>query len=367
MVRLYEYESKDIFASVGMKMPKRHLMKDADDVPKDIKYPFILKSQVLTGGRGKLGGVVEVSNKDDLKTNYNKLMNLPIKGYHPIGLLIEEKVDFLEEYYLALTVDRFQRRPLLIFSKEGGINIEDKTESVFKLYMSPLSSFESKKVRSELIKTKLDDKILDELMDFIEKCHTILHDNDANLVEINPIVRTKDGLIAVDAHVEIDDNAIFRQEKFKDREKEELSADEYEAKSKGMAYVELDQEKGIGLICNGAGLVMATMDLIVNIGGVPANFLDVGGGADAERLYYALNMIAKKPGIDVIFINIFGGITRCDEIAKGIIRFLDEQSFKIVIRMIGTNFKEGQQLLLEKNIKSFESLEDALEDLKTYI
>ncbi len=235
MVRLYEYESKDIFASVGMKMPKRHLIMKKEDIPENIKYPFILKSQVLTGGRGKLGGVLEVTDKEDLKEKYDKLMNLQIKGYKPISLLIEEKIDFIEEYFLALTIDRFSRRPLLIFSKEGGINIEDKSGSIFELYLNPTIKFDRDIVKLKLTETRLDDKILNELIDFIEKCHEIMFNFDANLVEINPIVRTNDGLIAVDAHIEIDDNSVFRQEKFKDREKEELSENEYDAKSKGMA------------------------------------------------------------------------------------------------------------------------------------
>lgn len=367
MVRLFEHESKTIFKQNGILIPNNHLIKDLENMPK-VRFPLILKAQVLTGGRGKAGGVLKVDNINELRENFDRLKNSSIKGYRIDSFLLEDLVDIKEEYFLSITIDNHAKKPLLIFSKEGGVDIEElfkrSPEKILKVYLEPVPPLNLDSMKSKLKNLGFSEEILNQLIEIIQICYQIMFKIDANLVEINPLVLTSDGLIALDGHIGIDDNSIFRQPQFEHRVKEELKPDEYEAKSKGMAYVDLENPTGIGLICNGAGLVMGTMDSIKNIGGIPANFLDIGGGANQNRIFHALKMISKKPNISIIFINIFGGITRCDEIAKGIIKFLEKNEVKIIIRMIGTNFKKGQQLLKEHNILSFESLPNALQHLK---
>ncbi|MHA1785181.1 MAG: ATP-grasp domain-containing protein [Candidatus Helarchaeota archaeon] len=370
MVRLYEFESKEIFKEHGIRIPKNRLLQDIDD-KMEVEFPIMLKAQVLIGGRGKAGGVVKVNNRDELIKHYRKLKNSKINDYEIHSFLLEELIEIKEEYFLSIAIDNNARKPLLIFSKEGGVNIEElfekSLEKVIKVYIDYSLPLDIESVRPKFEKLQMNDLILNQLMEIVQTCFQIMFKIDANLIEINPLVMTNDGLMALDAHINIDENSIFRQPRFEHRVKEELKHQEYEARTSGMSYVDLEQSEGIGLICNGAGLVMATMDMIAKLGGVPANFLDIGGGADQNRMFHALQIISNKPGIKMIFINIFGGITRCDEIASGIIKFLEMSPTKIIIRMIGTNFKEGQELLLDHGIKSFESLSEALNHLKKFL
>ncbi|NHI93603.1 MAG: succinate--CoA ligase subunit beta [Candidatus Lokiarchaeota archaeon] len=370
MVRLYEYESKKIFKENGIKIPNGQLINDLKNA-ENIKFPVMLKAQVLTGGRGKIGGVVKIENDTSLRENYERIKNSKFKGYEVKSILLEETIEINEEFFLSITIDNYVEKPLLIFSKRGGVDIEElfenNPEEILKIYLEYAPPLNLDQLRSKLMYLKFPELILNELLEIINNCYQVMFKIDANLVEINPLGLTSKGLIALDAHIGIDHNSIFRQSQFEHRIREELKPDEYEAESRGMAYVDLENPRGVGVICNGAGLVMGTMDAINDIGGVPANFLDIGGGADQERIYHALKIISKKPFISVIFINIFGGITRCDEIAKGIIRFLNETKANIIIRMIGTNFEDGQKILLNHKITSFESLPEALNHLKKFL
>jgi len=370
-MKLYEYESKAIFHSVGIPIPEGFATKNLDEALQfatKIGYPVVLKAQVLVGGRGKAGGVKIANNETEFREYFAQILSMRIKNEPVFNVLIEKKLDIAKELYLSVTVDRTRKGTLIIASSLGGVDIEEvaeKTpEAIIKEEINPIVGLMAHNIRYVTTKMGLTDKLQKkEFSEIIEKMWQIFIDYDCELVEINPLVLTSDGkLIAADAKIILDDNALFRHKEFEEKLKTrfaEYNEREIAAMESGMSYVELSGD--IGIIGNGAGLVMATMDCVKHFGGEPANFLDVGGGASAERMQKALAIVSSHSSVKAIFINILGGITRCDEMAQGIVSAKQtlNHDIPLVIRLIGTNEEEGRKILTDNGINAFNDMESA--------
>ncbi|MHA1266895.1 MAG: ATP-grasp domain-containing protein [Candidatus Helarchaeota archaeon] len=362
MVRLLEYEVKQLLQQANLPIPKRY---SREDLEKKSIYPIIIKSQVPIGGRGKAGGIRIAKNPDEATKIINILMKLPIMGYLPKQLLFEEKLTIIKEYYCGFLVNRDTKGINFLFSESGGINIEElKVEDNFYLQEFHIFPENLRNLSTTLVKDiKLPPSLKEKLISLVSGFLQIIREYDAELFEINPLIQTPTGhLICADARMTIDDNSLFRHPEYRKNLAYYLTPPELQARKFNMAYVEL--EGNIGVICNGAGLVMGTIDTLQTYGAKAANFLDVGGGADAERMYHALQIISKNKQVHGILINIIGGITRCDEIAKGFIQFFKEnRAIKYSLRLIGTNEKKGQELLAPYNIKIHRDLDAAIQSL----
>ena len=369
-MRLYEYEAKELFKEEGIPIPNGATAKSVEEAlqkAESIGYPVVLKVQVLVGGRGKAGGVKIVDTPESLKKVANDLLSMHIKGEKVYCLLIEKKLDIAKELYLSIFLDRSQRSPVIIASELGGVDIEEVAaehpEKIVKRYVNPIIELQNYHVMDVVNKLTVSNETKKQISDIIKKLWAIFKKYDAELVEINPLVVTEENnVVAADAKVLIDENSLFRHPKFLsllETRKGEYSSRELEAMEYGMSYVELNGN--IGIIGNGAGLVMSTMDVVKYFGGSPANFLDVGGGASAERMYKALKIVSSNPNVRAIFINILGGITRCDEMAQGIIKALHDLKLRIplVIRLVGTKEEEGRKILQENGIHAFDDMEVA--------
>lgn len=353
-MKLKEYEGKAIFKKYDISIPKGVVISDINNLKDKLeKLPInlVVKAQILVAGRKKAGGIIFVDKKN-VKEVASSLLGSKIKGMKVEELLIEEKLDIEKEFYISLIVDRSDKKVYLLISQEGGIDIEDLSknhpEKILKL--SPVNE---RHVEEALSKLHGGDKLA-----LIAKIlYKIMKDYDAELVEINPLVESKGRLIAADSKIIIDDNSLFRHPELK--MKRELIKIEAEAAEYGLNYVELEGD--IGVIGNGAGLVMATLDVLDYYGGKAANFLDVGGGASIERMEKALEITMTKNPKKII-INIFGGITKCDEIARGIINFRKKKGITIpmAVRMIGTNEGEAKKILEENGIFCMDSMESAI-------
>ncbi len=372
-MRLYEFEGKEIFKRYGIEVPLGIVIESPDEVPKAIEVvglPAVVKAQVLVGSRGRAGGVVIVRSVDEALAAAKRLFSEGVRGVKPRKLLIEKAVDILRELYVSVTVDRSTRRYVILASAEGGVEIEElaasKPEAIVKVYVDPLEGllpYHLRYVELGLVERGLDAEVAKRVSVVVEKLYRIMMDYDAELVEINPLALTRDGkLVALDSKIIVDDNALFRQtELFKDllRDTRDFTEAEVRAKQYGFSYVELDGE--IAVVANGAGLTMATMDMVAYFGGKPACFLDVGGGATRERVKEAIKLVLASPRVKGVFINIYGGITRCDEVAKGIVEAVKEMgvSKPMVVRMVGTNEEEGKRILKENGIEPFDNDEEA--------
>ncbi|MGQ4834606.1 MAG: ADP-forming succinate--CoA ligase subunit beta [Candidatus Asgardarchaeia archaeon] len=369
-MRLYEYESKELFKKEKIPVPNGTVVKSVDEalkVAKNIGYPVVVKAQVLVGGRGKAGGVKIAENPENLEKIAEQILSMRIKGEKVSSLLIEQKLEISQELYLSIFLDRSRGCPLIIMSELGGVDIEEvatkNPEKIVKRYVNPLIGLKNYHILDILSKINVSESVKKQIRDIIIKLWKIFSNNDAELVEINPLVITDDAkVVAADAKILLDENALFKHPDFLallETRKGEYSQRELEAMNYGMSYVELDGT--IGIIGNGAGLVMSTMDVVKYYGGDPANFLDVGGGASAERMFKALKIVSSNPNVRVIFINILGGITRCDEMAQGIIQAIQELRLNtpLVIRLVGTNEEEGRNHLQEHGIHAFDNMESA--------
>jgi succinyl-CoA synthetase beta subunit len=365
-MKLHEYKAKDIFAQHGIPVPSGILVKNPDQL-KELDKPSALKSQVLVGGRGKAGGIKFADNLEDAKKALEELFDLKIKGLPVKQVLIEEKLDKegARELYLGFVEDRSAKTIVAMMSASGGIDIEqiarEMPEKIIKKALEPgariLHPYEA---REMAIGIGLSGKTMTTVADIMCRLYNAMIQYDAVLAEINPLVITKEGnMMAVDAKMNIDDNALFRQKSlFAEIDtSEEYTPIEQKAREYGLAYVELDGD--IAVIGCGAGLVMASLDTLKLYGGEPANFLDVGGGATAENMRQALEVVTMKSGLKSIFINIFGGITRCDEIAHGIVEYCPKEP--ISLRMMGTNEEEGKKILRDNKYNVFDSMEEAAE------
>lgn len=368
-MKLYEFESKRIFSSKGILVPKGFVIERVEDLDKiALEPPLIVKAQILIASRGKLGGIVKARSKDELRDLVSKLLGASIGGLRVRKLLIEEVVNIAKEYYLSITIDRLKRKPVVLASSEGGVDIEEVARrepwKIVKRYIDPLVGLRDYEVRYVAYKLGIKNPKLVRVFTNIAKAmYSIFTEYDCELVESNPLALTTEGrFIAVDAKIIVDDNALYRHrdlQELVEKEAREYTEIELKAKKLGFSYVELDGN--IGIIGNGAGLTMATMDLVKYYGGRPANFLDVGGGARADVVREAVKILLLDPKVKGIFINILGGITRADEIAKGVIEALRETGVRkpLVVRLKGTREKEGRRILSEENIPLYDDMDEA--------
>ena len=369
-MKLYEYEAKNILARYGLPVPKGALITSANRTTETVaklKPPFAVKSQVLAVGRGKAGGILFAGSAAEAEKAAEKLLKTEIKGIRVKKVLIEEKLSVKKELYFGITIDRFERCYVAIASPTGGVEIEEtaaKTpQTILKIPIDPLHGFRSFHARQIARKMGYRGTQLVELARIFEKLFQAGIDYDAELIEMNPLAETDEGkFVALDARIIMDDNALFRHPEYKAKlfgEERERIPQEAEALRNDLAYVKLEGD--IGVIGNGAGLVMATLDMIRYYGGKPADFLDVGGGAPAERIALALNIVLSDPQVKALLINILGGITRCDDVARGIIEATKEAAITkpIVVRLVGTNEKEGKLILAEAEMHVLDSMEEA--------
>ena len=373
-MKLFEYEAKSILAKYGVPTPKGGLAtnsKEAWEIASKLKPPFAVKAQVLVAGRGKAGGILFAESLSEVERAAEKLLSMRVKDIPVRKVWIEEKIRIKRELYFGITTDRFNRSYVAIASSVGGMEIEEiaeKTpEKLIKFLINPQHGFRSFHAGQIARKMGYSGSQLLELEKIFLGLYRAGVDYDAELIEMNPLTETIDGrFVAADARIIMDDNALFRHQEFRKRLLEgesELAPQELEAIKNGLAYVKLNGN--IGVIGNGAGLVMATLDTIKYYGGEPANFLDVGGGASSGKIAAALKIVLSDPNVKALFINILGGITRCDEVARGILEAREKMRVTkpMVIRLVGTNEEEGKKILKEAGIHVLESMETAAQNV----
>ncbi len=369
-MKLYEYEAKTILAKYGIPTPEGGLATSVSQVrgiAAKLKPPFVVKAQVAVAGRGKAGGIIFADTIVEAEKAAAELLDQQIRGAHVKSVLIEERISIEKELYFGVTVDRFSQSYVAVASSIGGMEIEEivaeNPERVIRFMIDPQLGFRSYHARQIAREMAYSGSKLSVLGRVLERLYRAGMDCDAELIEMNPLAEALDGqFVAADARLIIDDNALYRHQEYRRRLPErqsELTHQEVEAIRNDLAYVKLDGD--IGVIGNGAGLVMATLDVIQHYGGKPANFLDVGGGATSEKVAAALGIVLSDPDVKAVFINILGGITRCDEVARGILETKKEvdDAKPIVIRLVGTNEEEGRQMMTEAGIHVLESMEEA--------
>jgi succinyl-CoA synthetase beta subunit len=369
-MRLHEYQSKEIFSTYQIPIPRGRLASTPDEaklIAEELTPPVVLKAQVLVGGRGKAGGIRLVKSPEEAQEEASKILGANIKDLPVRRLLVEEGINIQQEIYLGMTVDRTNGETIVIASQEGGIDIEEvarsKPEKIFRVNINPLLGFRDFQARILATDIEIPRELWRSFISIAQNLYTAFLYYDATLAEINPLViTTRNRFVALDGKMIIDDNALFRHPELVD--KRDLSIEtleEVEARKFGLSYVKLNGN--IGCLVNGAGLAMATMDIIQHKGGKPANFLDIGGGASSEKVAAALKIILSDPQVNTVLINIFGGITRCDEVAFGIQQTLNDFSTNIpfVIRLVGTNEQEGKQILADANLNTANTLQEAAE------
>ncbi|AWX33145.1 ADP-forming succinate--CoA ligase subunit beta [Methanosphaera sp. BMS] len=357
-MNIHEYVAKNIFRLCNIKVPESYLAntpEEAYERAQMIGKPVAVKSQVLTGGRGKAGGILFADTPEEAKEKTKELFKKTIKGEKVTKVLIEEKVEgTISEYYLTIILDRDAKKPLIMASTAGGMDIEqvakETPEKIVKRYVEPLEEFMPYQARNIALEMGVDTSEISAIGNLIWKLYQAFQEYDATVAEINPLIKTEKGFIAADAKMAIDDDAFFRHTKLKEMD---------EFKDNEFAYVKLDGN--IAVIGNGAGLTLTGMDLIEYYGAKPATFLDVGGGASEESITHAIELVLKNPNVQVIFLNVLGGITRADDVARAVVNIANEYGNKvpIVTRLTGTNEKEGQQILKDNGISFETSMEKA--------
>ncbi|MEE2683245.1 MAG: ADP-forming succinate--CoA ligase subunit beta [Actinomycetota bacterium] len=351
---LFEYQGKQFFAQFGMPTSPGRIaftVEEAIEVAEELGTPVMVKAQVHTGGRGKAGGVKFASDIDAVREHATNILGLDIKGHIVGRVWIEKASDIAEEYYASFTLDRSAKKHLGMLSKEGGVEIEtvaeENPDAIAKIWVDPVDGLTEDECRNWVKAAALPDQAYEGAVEILMKLYDAYTSGDADLVEINPLILTPEGKVHVlDAKVTLDGNSVFRHEDYNQYD-ETQTRDEREtaAHAKGLQYVGL--EGSVGVIANGAGLAMSTVDVINQVGGKPANFLDIGGGANADVMAGALEVINNDPNVKAIFINIFGGITRGEEVANGILEAMKRVEIEspIVIRLDGTNADEGRAIL----------------------
>ncbi len=351
---LFEYQGKQLFARYGIPVSAGEVADTVDDAVRAaeaVGYPVVVKAQVQVGGRGKAGGIKLAANRDEVREHAGNILGMDIKGHVVERLWIEHASDIAEEYYGSFTLDRAAKRYLGMLSAQGGVDIEQVAESspdaIACIHVDPVAGLSEEQCREWVVAAGLSAKATNGAVDVLMKLYDAYVQGDADLVEINPLILTPDGRVhALDAKVSLDENASYRHPEWEEYAATQV-LDERErlAKEKGLNYIGL--EGSVGIIGNGAGLVMSTLDVVNQVGGSAANFLDVGGGADATVLSNAIEVINTDDNVRAILVNIFGGITRCDEVARGIIAALDRVAVKspIVLRLDGTNAEEGRAII----------------------
>lgn len=359
-MKLYEYMGKELFSSYDIPVPRGRVVESAEEAAQAAAEigDVVIKSQVLTGKRGKAGGISFASSKDEAKTEAARILEMEVSGFQVDKLLIEEKVDIQQEIYLAITVDGANRCPVVLASLDGGMDIEDVPEErMVRWPVDVAVGMQAYTVREICRRMGVTGDLQKEFLKLLPKLYKLFREMDAELAEINPLALTPNGLVAADAKITIDDDALYRHPKLpKIKEKTAL---ELKAEELGLAYVELEGD--IAVMANGAGITMATLDMVQHYGGSPANFLDFGGGADVEKTAQALELLlGTNP--KVLLINIFGGITRCDVVAEGFVRVKESKGIKLPVsfRLVGTNEAEGRAILEKVGIKAFNTMDEAV-------
>lgn len=343
-----------MFAQAGIPVPREAVAQTqfaAKTIAQELGLPVVIKAQVLVGGRGKAGGIKRVARIEDVQPVAAEILGMNIKGLKVEKVLVSECVDIKSEFYVGITIDRGARQPVLIASAAGGVEIEEvartSPEKIHRCTIDPLLGLVPFQARNIGMRLCQEAKLAQQFTAIAQKLYRLFIERDCSLVEINPLVLNADGnLLALDAKVNFDDNALFRHpenEALRDLNSEEPI--EIEAKKAGLSYIKLSGN--VGCVVNGAGLAMATMDLIKRFGGEPANFLDVGGSSSPDKMALALRIILSDPNVRAILVNIFGGITRCDDIAQGIILARQQADIKtpLVVRLVGTNADQAKEIL----------------------
>ncbi len=367
---LYEYQGKQYFARYGVPVSPgeaAETVPDAAAAAERIGYPVVVKAQVRVGGRGKAGGVRLAGDRAEAEAAAAAILGLDIKGHVVRRVWVERATDIAKEYYASFTLDRTNKRHLCMVSAEGGVEIEtvaeENPDAIARLGIDPLDGISVADARRLAEQAGIDAEALDGVAAILVDLYRCYEEGDADLVEVNPLVLTTDGRVhALDAKVTLDDSAAFRHPEWESyRDLESLEARERLAREKGLQYVGLDGS--VGIIANGAGLAMSTCDVVEQVGGSPANFLDIGGGANAEVMASALQVITTDEKVRAIFVNVFGGITRCDEVAKGIVQALGAVAIDapIVVRLDGTNAEEGRAILAAYESDKLQALPTMLE------
>jgi succinyl-CoA synthetase beta subunit len=363
---LLEYQGKELFAKHGVPVPQGRFADSVDQAVQaadEIGYPCVVKAQVQIGGRGKAGGIKVAKDADEARAHADAILGMDITGPHGEGpftvhaLWIEAASEIEAEYYFSFILDRSAKKVLAMLSTKGGMDIEEVAEkhpdSLAKDHVEPGDGFGPGEAEQLATDAGVPEEYRSKTGELLVKLHEAFHSEDATLIEVNPLIVTKGGdVVALDAKVTIDNSALFRHEDLAELDEPTAIEDPQErmAKEKGLTYVKLDGN--IGILGNGAGLCMSTLDVVAQAGGEPANFLDAGGGSKAEAIVDALEVITSDEKVDAILFNIFGGITRCDEVAKGIIEATTQMDLKhpLVVRLDGTNSEEGLKLLAEANL-----------------
>jgi succinyl-CoA synthetase beta subunit len=354
---LYEYQGKELFRRFGIPVSDGRLAtspEEARTAAQELGGQVVVKAQVLTGGRGKAGGIKLADGPDQAESHARAILGMDINGHVVRKLWIESASDIANEYYLSLTFDRGDKKALYMFTKEGGIDIEEvaaeRPEALARLHVDPLEGFQPYQARRLIYGAGIEDEgEQKQIAKIAEQLYAAFIGTDAMLCEVNPLIVTPDGEVkALDSKFTVDDNALYRHPDIAEmRDLDAYPPEERSAREKDVTYVKLDGE--VGVLGNGAGLVMSTLDVVALAGGRPANFCDLGGGGDAQGVVDALAIITADPQVKSILFNIFGGITRCDEVARGILQALGQLTIDdpIVVRLDGTNAEEGRQLLRE--------------------
>jgi succinyl-CoA synthetase beta subunit len=353
---LLEYQGKQLFARHGVPVPEgRHAatVDDAVAAANEIGYPCVVKAQVAIGKRGKAGGIKVAKDEAEARAHSEAILGMDIRGFVVHDLWIEEASDIAAEYYASIILDRSEKKLLAMLSRMGGMDVEEMAETdpgaLIKRHIEPGQDFTVETARELAVEAGIDEDVTDPVAEMLVKLHEVAAAEDATLIEVNPLIVTAERqVIALDSKMTIDNNALFRHEdlaELKDRSAEDPL--EAMGKEKGLTYVKLDGN--IGILANGAGLCMSTLDVVAQAGGHPANFLDAGGGSKAEAIVDALEVITSDEKVTAILFNIFGGITRCDEIARGIIEASQQIEIEppLVVRLDGTNSEEGLALLAD--------------------
>ncbi|MFC1918764.1 ADP-forming succinate--CoA ligase subunit beta [Chloroflexota bacterium] len=372
-MKLFEFEAKRVLRKYDIPVPEGEVASDPEGVEliaRGINKPVVLKSQILVSGRGKAGGIIFVNDAAEAKKVASNLIGTTIKESTVKSLLVEEKINIDKQFYASVAIDRQAKTYIILASTEGGVDIEETArafpDKISRYWVDPVSGFSHAEATEILGKLGMSKDDTDRFVTIINTMYKAAGDNDAELVEINPLVKTASGeFLAADARMIIDDNALFRHPEFANSSS--LGVDdtplEAEARKQKLPYVDLSGD--IGIVANGAGLGMATVDVVQYFGGSPANFLDVGGGGPMDFPKRGLLLVMSKPEVKAVLINMLGGITRCDIFAQAVVAALKESRVKkpIVVRMTGTNEVEGNRLLNEAGIKTYTNMEEAVKEV----
>jgi succinyl-CoA synthetase beta subunit len=358
-VDLLEYQGKQLFAKHGVPVPEGRpatSAAEAADAADSLGYPVVIKAQVLIGGRGKAGGIKLAKDRTEAEEAANAILGMDIRGHTVHELYVEKASDIAEEYYAAILFDRTARRPLCMLSRMGGMDVEEiaarDPDAIVKVWVDPLVGFQDFHGRRLAFDAKIADDVIRPVGALLAKLYSTFVEEDAMLVEVNPLLVTGDReVVALDSKMTVDGNALYRHTDtgaFRNVGAEDPQ--EMMARERGLTYVKLDGN--IGILGNGAGLVMSTLDVVAQAGGQPANFLDAGGGAQADAIVDAVEVILSNPNVTAVLFNIFGGITRCDEVARGLVEAFQRVDVKVpfVVRLDGTNDEEGRRILAEADL-----------------